>query len=429
MDILRSEGVPYDIWGKIYIDPSAIHQMDRAARLPVAVRGALMPDAHTGYGLPIGGVLATHNAIIPYAVGVDIACRMRLTVFDASPHVLGQKRDKFRSAIEDNTCFGAGGELKVRHDHPVMEDPAFRELDIARGLKDTAWRQLGTSGSGNHFVEFGALTVHEHITGDEGDTGEGSRTFGDIPPGKYLALLSHSGSRGLGFKIANFFTELAMSLHPELHKDYQHLAWLDMDSHFGQAYWRAMHLAGRYASANHAIIHQRITEAIRFEALGGVENHHNFAWLEEHDSQQVYVHRKGATPAGAGVYGVIPGTMRDVGFVVRGKGSAASLHSAAHGAGRQFSRQQAFKRLEWADVDRQLKKHGVDLISASLDETPGAYKNIRQVMEAQRDLVEVVGEFQPVVVKMDADKHYRRREKGKTRYDDDRKRQRDDRME
>ncbi len=429
MDIIRSESVPYSIWGKLYIEPAAIEQMERVARLPVAVRGALMPDAHVGYGLPIGGVLATMGAIIPYAVGVDIACRMRLTVFDASPHVLGQKRDRFRSAIEDNTRFGAGAEFKQPHDHPVLQDPTFQELEIARGLKDTAWRQLGTSGSGNHFVEFGALTVHETIVGDEGDTGEGARTFGNIPPGKYLALLSHSGSRGLGFQIANHFTQLAMSMHPELPKDFQHLAWLDINTHFGQAYYRAMQLAGRYASANHAIIHQSIANAIRFDVLGGVENHHNFAWREEHDDQEVYVHRKGATPAGAGVYGVIPGTMRDLGFVVRGKGVAASLDSAAHGAGRQFSRQQAFKRLEWGDVEQQLKKHGVDLISASLDETPGAYKDIRNVMEAQADLVDVVGEFQPMVVKMDADKSYRRREKGKQKYDNRGRKRPDDLLE
>ncbi|PJF43817.1 MAG: RNA-splicing ligase RtcB [Phototrophicales bacterium] len=411
MEQLREKPVPYSIWGASYIEPSAIDQMERAARLPIAVRGVLMPDAHTGYGLPIGGVLATENAVIPYAVGVDIACRMRLTVFNVSPHILGQKRDKFRKAIEDNTCFGAGGELSVRQDHPVMQDPTFNELDIARDLKDLAWRQLGSSGSGNHFVEFGTLIVHEDIVGDESDVGEGSRTFGNIPSGKYLALLSHSGSRGLGFQIANHFTQIAMSQHPELPKEYKHLAWLDMNSYWGQAYWRAMQLAGRYASANHAIIHRRITEALRLEVLGGVENHHNFAWQEEHDGRTLYVHRKGATPANLGVYGVIPGTMRDAGFVVRGKGNTDALYSASHGAGRQFSRQQAYKRFEWDEVERQLKKHGVELLSASLDETPGAYKNIRNIMAAQEDLVDIVGEFQPLLVKMDADKHHRRRNK------------------
>ena len=415
MSTIRDEAVEYRVWGKTNIEPGALHQMERAARLPVSVRGALMPDAHQGYGLPIGGVLATHNAVIPYAVGVDIACRVRMTIFDTSPHVLGQKRDKFRKVLEENTLFGAGGTLPVKVEHPVMDDSAFEELELPRSLKDTAWRQLGTSGSGNHFVEFGTLSVESDIVGDGSPDGEGSRTYGNIPEGKYLAVLSHSGSRGLGFKIANHYTNLAMSMHPELPKDYQHLAWLDMDGHFGQEYWLAMNLAGRYASANHAVIHQRIIDALRFDVLGGVENHHNFAWKETHDGEDVYVHRKGATPAGHGVYGVIPGTMRDPGFVVRGKGSADALHSAAHGAGRQMSRTQAFKHFTWEDVNRQLKKHGVELLSAGLDESPGAYKDIRTVMTAQNDLVAVVGEFQPVLVKMDADKR-QRRSKGKGKY-------------
>lgn len=412
MSVIRDDAIAYDIWGRQNIDPSALKQMDRAARLPVSVRGALMPDAHSGYGLPIGGVLATKNAIIPYAVGVDIACRVRMTIFDTPPHILGQKRDKFRKILEESTLFGAGKKFQVPENHAVMDDAAFEEVEIARGLKDTAWQQLGTSGSGNHFVEFGALAVTESIKGDENDEGEGSRTYGDIPPGKYLAVLSHSGSRGLGFQIADHFTKLAMSLHPELPKDYQYLAWLDMDSYFGQEYWRAMNLAGRYASANHAVIHRKIIDALRLDVRGGVENHHNFAWKEVHDGQELIVHRKGATPAGAGVYGVIPGTMRDPGFVVKGRGSAAALYSAAHGAGRQISRIQASKRFTWDEVERQLKKSGVELLSAGLDESPGAYKNIHTVMDAQADLVEVVGEFQPLLVKMDASGPTYARKKG-----------------
>lgn len=425
MSTIRDNAIPYEIWGKQNIDPNALQQMDRAARLPIAVYGALMPDAHSGYGLPIGGVLATENAVIPYAVGVDIACRVRMTIFDTPPHILGQKRDKFRKILEENTRFGAGKDYQQPRQHAVMDDDAFAELEIARSLKDTAWRQLGTSGSGNHFVEFGALTVYEQIDGDGQDDDEGSRTFGSIPPGRYLALLSHSGSRGLGFQIANHFTKLAMSLHPELPKDFQHLAWLDMQSHFGQEYWRAMQLAGRYASANHAVIHRQIIAALRLDVRGGVENHHNFAWQETHGDAELFVHRKGATPAGKGVFGVIPGTMSDPGYVVRGKGSSAALNSAAHGAGRQISRIQATKRFEWEDVERLLKKHGVELLSAGLDESPGAYKNIHSVMEAQADLVETFGEFQPLLVKMDGNtKGPRRKKNSKGKYKRQQRRER-----
>lgn len=409
MSEIRAAPVPYKIWGKEFIEPGALAQMDRSARLPVSVQGALMPDAHEGYGLPIGGVLAVSNALIPYAVGVDIACRVKITIFDASPHVLGQKREKFRQILEENTRFGAGGEFRDSADHPVLDDPAFQDVSIVRQLKTTAWRQLGTSGSGNHFVDFGAVTIHGTITGTTQAGDEGSRTYGNIPPGKYLALVSHSGSRGLGFNIANHFTEIAMHMHPELNKEFRHLAWLGMDTGPGQEYWQAMNLAGRYASANHAVIHQKIAHALRFDILGGVENHHNFAWKEVHNGEEVYVHRKGATPAGEGVYGMIPGTMLAPGYIVVGRGEPDSLNSAAHGAGRQMSRGQALRHFDWEKVDRQLKAAGVELISAGLDESPGAYKDIHTVMQAQTDLVAAVGEFQPMLVKMDADKASRRR--------------------
>ncbi|MBX3063652.1 MAG: RtcB family protein [Anaerolineae bacterium] len=388
------QSAPFQIWGGDQIEPEARQQLQRAVRLPVAVRGALMPDAHVGYGLPIGGVLATDNAVIPYAVGVDIACRMRMTIFGVSPIILEQKRDKFRKALENNTRFGAGNVWQERRQHAVMDDPAWRALPFLRQIKDTAWNQLGTSGSGNHFVEFGALTVREAF--------ETAR--GVIEPGKYLALLSHSGSRRLGQEIANHYTQLAMQWRATLPKEYLQLAWLDMDRAEGQEYWLAMHLAGSYAAANHAIIHELITNAVRFEVLGNVENHHNFAWVETHDDKDVIVHRKGATPAGEGELGVIPGSMSAPGYVVRGRGNEASLNSAAHGAGRKMSRGEALKKFEWTQVNKQLKAHNVELLSAGLDEVPSAYKDIEAVMSAQRDLVDIVAEFQPRMVKMDGSK-------------------------
>jgi tRNA-splicing ligase RtcB (3'-phosphate/5'-hydroxy nucleic acid ligase) len=383
---------PYQIWGASNIEPGAIEQLKRAVRLPVSVRGALMPDAHVGYGLPIGGVLATYNSAIPYAVGVDIACRMRLTVYDASPIVLEQKREKYRKILENNTVFGAGVHWEREPEHEVMDDPLWREHPVARQFKNVAWRQLGTSGSGNHFVEFGTLEATEAIETPQGI----------IPPGKYLALLSHSGSRRLGMEIADHYTEIAMQNRRTLPKDFVHLAWLDLDEEAGAEYWAGMELAGKYASANHAVIHRNISEALHLPIIGGVENHHNFAWKETHNGEEVVVHRKGATPAGEGVLGVIPGSMSATGYVVRGRGVNASLASAAHGAGRRMSRSEAFKRFDWDTVKRKLKSSGVDLISAGLDESPGAYKDIELVMEAQRDLVETLATFQPKVVKMDA---------------------------
>src|SRR5215212_7859441 len=200
---LRAEPLPYRAWGEASVDDAARLQMETALRLPVAAGGALMADAHVGYGLPIGGVLAVREAVIPWAVGLDIACRLRLSVFELSSHMLGQKKNQFKLALEDETFFGAG----VRHDghssHEVLDDPAWENTRFLRGLKDTARVQLGTSGSGNHFVEFGAFTVLQDLGADK------ARILAPLEPGRsYLALLSHSGSRGVGNKIATRYSKI-----------------------------------------------------------------------------------------------------------------------------------------------------------------------------------------------------------------------------
>ena len=375
---------PYAIWGKD-IEPEATAQMDNAVSLPVAVRGALMPDAHVGYGLPIGGVLATDNAVIPYAVGVDIACRMKLTVLDWPVATLENKKKTLIDSLQRETRFGIGAEFKSPHDHAVM-DQHWNFSKLTQGLKTKAWKQLGTSGSGNHFVEYGTLEITDATLG--------------LPTGNYLALLSHSGSRGTGATIADHYSKLARQLHPELPKALQHLAWLDLDSEAGQAYWQSMELMGHYAAANHAIIHHKIAQALGAQVLLDIENHHNYAWRETHDGKSVIVHRKGATPAGRGVLGIIPGSMTAPGFIVRGKGNSASLNSAAHGAGRRMSRTLAKKTFNWEMGREILAANQVTLISAGLDELPMAYKDIETVMQQQSDLVEVSGVFQPRIVKM-----------------------------
>ena len=253
-------------------------------------------------------------------------------------------------------------------------------------LRDKAWAQLGTSGSGNHFVEFGVLEVLNDELG--------------LPEGHYLALLSHSGSRGTGAAVCNHYSRLAMDLHPELPKELSRLAWLDLGSDPGREYWAAMELMGQYAAANHALIHKHIAKNLGAKVLLDVENHHNFAWKEIHDGEEVIVHRKGATPAGAGMLGIIPGSMGAPGFVVRGRGNEASLRSAAHGAGRRMSRRQAIKTYRWSGVKKFLRERDVTLLSAGLDEVPMAYKDIHQVMAAQADLVETMARFDPRLVKM-----------------------------
>lgn len=384
----RPEPAPWRRWGDD-LEPESVKQLENACRLPVAVAGALMPDAHVGYGLPIGGVLATANSVIPYAVGVDIACRMKMSVLDVPASALSGQADRLIGAIERETRFGVGAKFRRPHDHPVLEEEAWSTTRESRHLREKAREQLGTSGSGNHFVEFGVLTLE---TPDLG-----------LDAGEHLALLSHSGSRGAGAAIASRYSRLAMERHPELPKELRHLAWLDLEEDAGREYWRLMNLMGEYAAANHAVIHDSIARHLGARIVAGVENHHNFAWKETHDGREVIVHRKGATPAGEGVLGVIPGSMASPAFVVRGRGDAASLRSASHGAGRVMSRSGAKRAFTWSRAKEHLREKNVTLLSAGLDEVPFVYKDIHAVMAAQRDLVDVVARFEPRIVKMAPD--------------------------
>jgi tRNA-splicing ligase RtcB len=379
----RTDPAPYAIWGQ-NLEPQSVAQMDAAVRLPIAIAGALMPDAHLGYGLPIGGVLATDNAVIPYAVGVDIACRMRLTVFDVPADRILKQPDWLSKILQQQTLFGTGASFRKPYEHDVLEED-WTVTPVTRRLKDKA-RELGSSGSGNHFAEFGTLTLTDPDLG--------------LEIGTYLAFLTHSGSRGSGAQVASHYSRLAIELHPELPQDLRNLAWLGMDTDPGRDYWAAMNLMGRYAAANHEIIHKKVAAAVGGSVLAGIENHHNFAWIESHGGRDVVVHRKGATPAGAGVLGVIPGSMATPGFVVRGKGNAKSLRSASHGAGRVMSRTAARNTFRWNHVKPTLEKAGVTLLSAGIDEAPGVYKDIHAVMAAQSDLVEVIARFDPKIVKM-----------------------------
>ena len=407
-DALRDEALPYGVWGADLIEAGTTVQMEGAMRLPVSVGGALMPDAHLGYGLPVGGVLATEGAIIPWAVGVDIACRMRLSVYEASPEVLDERRDALADVLLRNTNFGAGSKFKEgrRSEHEVLEDPAWEATAFLKGLKETGQAQLGTSGSGNHFVEWGVFEALGEVGDARTEPEEGVRqegAAGVFEEGRrYLALLSHSGSRGVGFKIANRYSKIAKEKHPRLAGEVADLAWLDLGSEEGEEYWLSMQLAGRFASANHAVIHDKISKALGEDVLAKVENHHNFAWIEEVGGKEAVVHRKGATPAGRGVMGVIPGSMGDPGYVVRGKGEERSLNSAAHGAGRLMSRSAAFKSLSEERWRGYLAERGVTLIGGSLDEAPMAYKDIEAVVGLQGDLVDLVGRFTPKIVRMDA---------------------------
>lgn len=387
--IETADPISYRTWGTD-IDQASHEQMRQACALPGAVGAALMPDAHVGYGLPIGGVLAMEGKVVPYAVGVDIACRMKLSVLDLPPESLDKNVHPFKLALENSTQFGVGSKWDRPRQHPVL-DRDWSVTKVTRENKDKAWKQLGTSGSGNHFVEFGLLTLTE----SSADLG--------LEAGTYIALLSHSGSRGTGAAVCSTYSRIAQAQLPKSLKQFGRLAWLDLETQAGQEYWEAMNLMGDYAAANHDVIHKEVSKLIGGRIIAGVENHHNFAWKEQHGGREVIVHRKGATPAGPGVLGVIPGSMADPAYVVRGKGQDESLHSASHGAGRRMSRTKALEQFTFKAIRNNLEKRGIHILSAGADEVPGVYKNIDAVMAEQQDLVDTLARFDPRVVKMCGD--------------------------
>lgn len=386
---LKKEIPEYKIYGIENIDKDAINQMNNAMRLPISLAGSLMPDAHVGYGLPIGGVLATNaNAVIPYAVGVDIACRMCLSVFEMDEHYLEQKSQMLKNFLVENTLFGIDGRFPKPMPDEVFDKPEWNATKVIKDLRHKAEMQIGTSGTGNHFVEWGILEISKE-----------SKDL-KLPIGKYLALLSHSGSRGFGASIANYYSKLAMD-KTKLPKEAKHLAWLDLDSEEGQAYWIAMNLAGDYASANHHQIHKKMAKSLGVKPVLMIENHHNFAWKGKlADGTPAIIHRKGATPADKGDLGIIPGSMAQAGFVVKGKGDFSAIYSASHGAGRLMSRSQAMKSITKQDIKKVLADKGVTLIGGDLDEAPMVYKDIYKVLESQNDLVEILAKFTPKIVRM-----------------------------
>ena len=383
---LRDKGVPVKIYGESLIEDGALEQIHTAAKLPISVQAACMPDGHQGYGLPIGGVLATEGAVIPYAVGYDIGCRMHMTILPITEHEARGKDGMFVKTLIDNTVFGKGMKrnsgLTAGAEREVLEDSRFRTIpSLKKGnILATAETQLGTSGAGNHFVEFGFTEIQGY-------------------PERRLAILSHSGSRGVGHKIATIYTKLAME-KCKLPGAAKHLAWLSLDEEEGQEYWGAMELAGWYAQSCHRMIHRLLCRALKSNPEMVFENHHNFAWKMDIDDREVVVHRKGATPAERGQIGIIPGSMTTPAYIVSGKGNPESILSSSHGAGRLMSRTAAKNTFTLSQMKKDLQEKGVTLIGGSLDECTFAYKDIDSVMAEQSELVAPIGKFHPWIVRM-----------------------------
>jgi len=385
---LHATPLPYAIYGQENIDQLAISQMEMAMRLPITVSGALMPDDCAGYGLPIGGVLATtDDVVIPYAVGKDIGCRMSLTILDAGADFLEKHQDRAVEALINNTAFGLDGILPFKQYHALFDKSEFREIPILKKLREKAVRQLGSSGKGNHFVDICEIELpHTNAI--------------NLPEGKYVGILSHSGSRGLGAAIADYYTTIAKETC-RLPRQAGPFAWLSLKSDAGQEYWKCMEIAGEYSAINHEFIHYNVAKALRLKPLMTVSNHHNFAWRETlPDGQKVIIHRKGATPAHCGELGIIPGSMGTPGYIVSGSGYANSLNSASHGAGRKMSRLDAKNSISHYALKKYLAEKNVTLIGGTTEEAPQAYKDINSVMESQKELVNIEGTIIPRIVRM-----------------------------
>jgi tRNA-splicing ligase RtcB len=385
---LRKDPFPYIVYGSCHIDELAKSQMEIAMRLPVTLSGALMPDGCAGYGLPIGGVLATtDDVVIPYAVGKDIGCRMSLTILDAGADYLGKHHERAVEALLNNTAFGLDGILPFKQYHSLFDKSEFREIPLLKKLREKAVRQLGTSGKGNHFVDICEIELsHDNALG--------------LSEGNYLGILSHSGSRGLGAAIADYYTGIAKETC-RLPRQAGPFAWLSLNSEAGQEYWKCMEIAGEYSAINHECIHQNVAKALRLKPLVNVSNHHNFAWRDQlPDGRSTIIHRKGATPAHLGELGIIPGSMATPGYIVSGIGSPKSLFSASHGAGRTMSRLDARNSISRHALKKYLAEHNVTLIGGTTEEAPQAYKDIHQVMESQQELVNIEGKIIPHIVRM-----------------------------
>jgi len=382
----------YQIFGIPYqdIEHGALAQIQLASRLPVFVKGALLPDAHQGCSLPIGGVAVLDNAISPRFVGADIACRMCLTIFENQfDSGLSDKRKKrLLRDIQNSTHFGQrnfvfGDERK--RTHWVMNDSRWKDIKILKHLFAKASEQLGTSGGGNHFVNIMIGTVLEDHP--------------ELPPKDehFVALMSHSGSRYAGKALGDHYAKIAEIRTRVIGNIPKFYEWLDLDTEEGQEYYEAMSLMGEYAQANHKLIHDHFLRNSGLDELVRFENHHNFAWKT---SDGNVIHRKGATPAEAGTIGIIPGSSGTAAYLVEGLGNPDSVYSSSHGAGRIHSRTAAKAAYNADKVNAAYAEHDVLVHGVAKDENPYAYKDIHRVMELQRDLVKPLAVMYPKIVVM-----------------------------
>lgn len=369
------------VWGDP-VDEGAVAQMKTCAK--DAVRAALMADHHVGYSMPIGGVAAYKDAISPSGVGYDIACGNKAIRLDLDGRRISHKMKTIMDDVARIISFGIGRSNAEEVDHPLFDDPTW-SIDWIAPIKDKARAQLGTVGSGNHYVD---------IFADEEDK---------------VWIGVHFGSRGLGHTIASHAIRAGggsdgMFVEPVL---------LPVGTASADDYLAGMNLAGRYAYAGRDWVCERVRQILGAEQIDEVHNHHNFAWHENHGGEDVYVVRKGATPAFPGQRGFVGGSMGDISVILEGvehEEAAQSLYSTVHGAGRIMSRTKAAGKLkkgrrqggaitpemmmEW------VKKKGVELRGGGTDESPQVYKRLPSVLDQHYGTIRILHRLKPLGVAM-----------------------------
>lgn len=375
-------------------EKQTIDQMETVMKKLNASHGVLCADAHLGYSLPVGGVVALEDSICVNGVGFDIACGNKCVLLDAKSQEVKSNIYRTMNEIQSKISFGVGRKNKERVDHEVFCCSYWDEIDILKSLKDKAYEQLGTVGSGNHYVDL--------------FTDEENRIWCGV----------HFGSRGLGHSICKHFIKLGGG-QDGVHAD---PVVFHQDSDLGQQYLKCMEVAGEYAYAGRDWVCEKVAQILRCNILKGVHNHHNFAWRENHFGKDYWVIRKGATPAFPGQLGFVGGSMGDISVILRGKDSIESkeaLYSTIHGAGRVMGRAEAKGRrhrktgelLSEPKVDRSahekwIKEKGVELRGGDLDESPYCYKRIEDVLEAHSNTIDILHTLHPIGVCMASSKEY-----------------------
>jgi len=369
-------------------EPDTIKQMEVICSDERVKYAVLCADGHLGYSVPVGGVVAYEGLININGVGFDIACGNKAVLTDANADEVKGNIYRTMNEVQKHISFGIGRKNNEQVDHPLFESPEWSEIEILRTLKDKAHQQLGTVGSGNHYVDI--------------FTDELNRIWVGV----------HFGSRGLGHSICTHFIKAAGG------KDGVHAepVILDENSDLGQQYLKCMDLAGRYAYAGRDWVCQRVAKILRADILDEVHNHHNFAWKERHFGKDLWVVRKGSTPAFHGQRGFVGGSMGDISVIIEGKESDIStsiLFSSIHGAGRIMGRTQARgktdrrtgKQITQGLVVKEaheiwMRDAGVELRGGDLDESPFAYRRIEKVLDYHKDTINILHTLNPIGVCM-----------------------------